>query len=94
MALQWSMRRGQTTAAAAASSAAHLFFFSALVFFRSKIQFDFQVVFYKVGYAVGAIKRCHYYGPAGKNESLGVLLLSPAASLALKDRLCIFFFLS
>ena len=52
MALQWSMRRGQTTAAAAASSAAHLFFFSALVFFRSKIQFDFQVVFYKVGYAV------------------------------------------
>ena len=60
-----------------------LFFFGS-VFLRSNIQFDFQVVFYKVGYAVGAIKCCHYYGPAGKNESLGVLLLSPAAALALR----------
>ena len=56
MALQWSMR-GQT------ASAAHLFFWISARFLRSQIQFDFQVVFYKVGYAAGAIKRCHYYGP-------------------------------
>ena len=60
-------------------------FLSRLGFLRYNIQFDFQVVFYKVGYAVGAIKRCHYYGPAGKNESLGVLLLSPAAALSFRN---------
>ena len=81
MALQWSMRRGQTTAAARL-----LLFISFLSWLlRYNIQFDFQVVFYKVGYAVGAIKRCHYYGPAGKNESLGVLLLSPAAALSFRN---------
>ena len=54
-----------TLAAAPAASDAHLFSFSARFFkvHTYNLQFDFQVVFYKVGYAVGAIKRCHYYGP-------------------------------
>ena len=61
MAVQWSIQEAKLLLLLYA----HLFSFSTrLFFFRSKIQFDFQVVFYKVGYAVGAIKRCHYYGPS------------------------------